>query len=339
MSSSDAIISIDIGVQNLAFCIFRPPVFPATMPSILDWQVIQLLNIDQPPNTQPTPLCSETLKNGKPCTRPACWTHPTLARVYCNRHAKQTAVNESLLFSRTHGPTALTRWSKEKLSHVISEDTSFPPPKKNASKSVWVQYVSRIYEGRVFTEIAPEMPRIDATSNQAIIQMGKNIKRFFDAHPVIPHIRAVLIENQIAPHMTSVVSQQRIMGTTRMKMIQGLIMEYFIVRGADSIQIEFMSSTHKLNQFLPTSPYAALWTPYFPDGLPLLSTTGLSDGAKYRAHKKQASIITAHLLSHTFEPDLDPGWNTWISKRQQSTKKDDLDDAFLQGVAFFAHHK
>ena len=129
------------------------------------------------------------------------------------------------------------------------------------------------------------------------------------------------------------------MGASRMKMIQVMLMQYFLVRGNDQIRVEFVASSHKLSQFRPTKQgtLPEPWNQWFPYDW-MQSVLALSDGQKegalYRAHKKQATQICNYLLSIPFSPDMDPEWNQWNSRHAAHPKKDDLDDSFLQGLSY-----
>jgi hypothetical protein len=331
------IISIDIGIQNLAFCIFQP--VADELPRIVDWKVIDLITLDD--HVSNLCKCTEVQKNGKPCFNKAFYQPPLppsslsspLTPIHlCKRHAAQYCADhfficaEDAQFEKKTKRKIIDMCNKDRMA----DDVDTKPPKPTDKKEVWVQYAKSKFKHRVLYPIGVEGDRKEEVD---MIQIGRNIKSFFDSHQATPLISTVIIENQISPHMSST---QRLMGTTRMKMIQGMIMQYFLVRGDDSIRIEFVSSSHKLNQFRAgTASYLEIWGRLFPiDKLrAILSlSVGLKEGALYRAHKKQANQICNYLLSEAFSGDSD--WSQWNSRHASHPKKDDLDDSFLQGLSY-----
>jgi hypothetical protein len=102
-------------------------------------------------------------------------------------------------------------------------------------------------------------------------------------------ITHVILENQISTI------------ANRMKTIQGMLAQYFIMRGRPDIVIEFVSSSNKLKDFVAEK-----------------NTT-------YKQHKKDGIAICSRFLENN------PGWSGWVSVLQ-TTKRDDLADSFLQGI-------
>ena len=66
-----------------------------------------------------------------------------------------------------------------------------------------------------------------------LLTIGRNIKTLFDQSPQMARATHVIIENQISPL------------ANRMKTIQGMVAQYFIMKNP-AIQIEFISSANKL---------------------------------------------------------------------------------------------
>jgi hypothetical protein len=120
-----------------------------------------------------------------------------------------------------------------------------------------------------------------------LIEVGRNIKYKLD--PLFKDVDIVIIENQISPI------------ASRMKTIQGMIAQYFIMKN-DNTKIEFISATNKLKAFLEDS-----------------QTT------KYSQRKKLSIEKCKELLEND-------KMNNWISFFQTHKKKDDLSDCFLQGI-------
>lgn len=120
-----------------------------------------------------------------------------------------------------------------------------------------------------------------------IITLGKNINYHFNKL-FNRHIDIVLIENQI----TKIAN--------RMKTIQGMIAQYFIMKQIKII--EFVSSTKKLKLFV-------------------------SDKKTTYKERKELSILYTHKL-------LKKQPTKWCEFFSNNNKKDDLADSLLQGLAY-----
>ena len=279
--------------------------------------------------------CTESQKNGKPCSNKAFYHLPSNpAMHFCKRHAAQYCETHSFLCA---DDAQFATKTKRKLIALCESGASpriprIPHPKHTDKKDVWVQHAQTQFKDRILPWIGTEGRGSEEVN---IIQIGRNIKTFFDAHPATPLISTVLIENQISPHMTG--GTKRLMGASRMKMIQVILMQYFLVRGNDPLHVEFVASSHKLNQFRPSPLGLPVWTQCLPPAWRqsvMALSHGLKDGPLYRAHKKQAKQICNYLLSDAFQPREDPEWRQWQSRHASHPKKDDLDDSFLQGLSY-----
>lgn len=124
-----------------------------------------------------------------------------------------------------------------------------------------------------------------------LVSIGVAIKKHFDTHfitDIINDIDHIVIENQISPI------------ATRMKTIQGMIMQYFIMKGITSIT--FASAINKLKAFT------------------------IDKKTSYKDRKKLGIEVTKKIL--TLLPLLNTKTDYFINHQ----KKDDLADSFLQGV-------
>ena len=119
----------------------------------------------------------------------------------------------------------------------------------------------------------------------------------------ISTIDIVIIENQISPI------------ANRMKTIQGMIAQYFIMRG--NPHIAFISSANKLKMFTK------------PTNVPIdVPADDIKSNSKtsYNERKKAGVEIVKELLSKNNA--------IWLPFFLAHKKKDDLADAFLQGAWF-----
>ena len=108
-------------------------------------------------------------------------------------------------------------------------------------------------------------------------------------------ITHIVIENQISPI------------ANRMKTLQGMIAQYFIMH--DIHNIRFVSAANKLKGASPLTP----------GGVELAAGP-----PGYAARKKEGIKITQGLLNEKYIQ--------WVPHFNQHKKKDDLADAFLQGI-------
>ena len=123
-----------------------------------------------------------------------------------------------------------------------------------------------------------------------MIHIGRELKRQMDDKQHFHNITRVVIENQISPI------------ATRMKTIQGMIAQYFIMRN-DAIVIEFVSSAGKLKGFEKQN-------------------TDIT--SEYSQHKKDAVFYCKQFIATE-------KYEKW-QYMMETKKKDDLADCFLQGI-------
>ena len=126
------------------------------------------------------------------------------------------------------------------------------------------------------------------TNDYDLIELGHRIKDEFNKVDDMNDVTHVLIENQISPI------------ASRMKTIQGMVAQYFIMK-FERINIEFISSSNKLKLF----------------------TQKKTD---YKQHKIDAIYYCKDVLTKNTE------LSTHINTFNNSTKKDDMADSFLQGI-------
>jgi len=131
----------------------------------------------------------------------------------------------------------------------------------------------------------------------SLIDIGIAIKENLEQYNTIFNLSLlskVLIENQISPI------------ANRMKTIQGMIAQFFIMKNLTSDNIEFVSATNKLKPFIG---------------------------------KKKTTYKERKLLSISVTLDLIKDKNIWYDLFKKHNKKDDLADCFLQGLWFLKNKK
>ena len=131
-----------------------------------------------------------------------------------------------------------------------------------------------------------------------LITLGRQLKSKFDALFACDFVdmTKIIIENQISPL------------ASRMKTLQGMITQYFIMRC--NAEIEFVSSENKLK-------------------CQEINEDQISQ-ATYNDRKKLSIQQTKNLLEKEHLID-------WIAMIEKHKKKDDLADAFLQGIYYLQH--
>ena len=257
------LLSVDVGMKNLAFCLLD--VKPDKSYTIDDWQVVDICD-------------GEKLT----CCHSACQKDPKYVfntKHYCRSHAKQTPLGIPTPDLNTKKIRKLTL--KQLYAFAEKHKIEFDKPiLKAALAERCVQYVETHFVGLISKPKATELD---------LIQLGRNMTKHFD---VIFHgktIDCLLIENQISPL------------ANRMKTLQGMITQYFIMHGVGNIK--FVSSSNKLKEFSKKP----------------VST--------YNERKKLGIEVTHDLLT---QPGLSPQRKTF----ETSKKKDDLSDSFLQALWF-----
>lgn len=158
-----------------------------------------------------------------------------------------------------------------------------------------------------------------------LVDIGKIIMKEFDIWlgDEINSIDIVLIENQIAPI------------ANRMKTIQGMISQYFIMRGVNNIQ--FVSSSHKLNEDIQKQIQSHIhndgdfreFNHKVKETTTSIDTLKVSKGKEFYKERKNAGLSVAEkILSIIQEKDH----HNFKEFFKNHSKKDDLADCFLQGI-------
>ena len=299
------VLSIDVGMKNLAYCLFErdnnadvgPPDCMMQHVSIVAWDTVNLCEDDA--TASHAVLCSSdgckfsakfahSNKNGNNGTNAN--DESTPATYYCTRHANSSGYKmplpPSIASSRILKKMTLDElktFSGEYLSTVIPENC-------NKSKIKLLQHVVAAFDQEYLVAVSAK-PKIISAASMDLIRIGRNMHKRFDA---LPHMSSgldtVIIENQLSTL------------ATRMKTLQGMITQYFIMRGVPNIQ--FISATNKLKLFSDAA-----------------NDVGKTE---YADRKKRSIEITRTLIPVE-----------QLLKFEKHKKKDDLADCFLQGLWWF----
>jgi hypothetical protein len=271
------ILSIDVGIKNLAFCLLEKSDESADTSKtvILKWDTVNLAQ-------QIEAKCCEIEKNVQ-CNKPAKFMKNS--KCYCLKHSKKQQFQVP-----THQLKS-TFLNKQKINTLcqIADDykIKYPQPCKKAE-------ILSIINDYIYNSCFEPVQNTSA-SKIDLVTIGRNMQLKFDSilcdH--LSTIDKVIIENQISPI------------ANRMKTIQGMIAQYFIMK-SDNIQIDFVNASNKLK-------------------------SGETNGEKkqptmkYSERKKLGIQKCLEFLgNHNFQE--------WEKFFKTHAKKDDLADSFLQAI-------
>jgi hypothetical protein len=289
------LISFDVGIKNMAYCIFD---ISGQYLSIQNWNVLNLLEEEVA-----TEVCTQIIPGktkkvpAKPCTKVA--KYKKNGDCYCEKHAK------SSMFIIPNKKNSLVTIKKLKVDELIKVGQShllflnietIPKLKKDI-----VEKLGEFYEKNCLELIVKKKSK--NASEIDLITIGKNMKELLNNTQGINTITHVVIENQISPI------------ANRMKTIQGMLAQYFIMKNSD-INIDFISSANKLSQFGERKTESKSIEK------PLENTIINAD---YKQHKKDGLYYCSKVIQKN---QCFTGWSESLNIK----KADDLADSFLQGL-------
>jgi 6-pyruvoyl-tetrahydropterin synthase len=272
-------VSIDIGIKNLSYCLFDKTIDQHSY-KILKWDNIDLTEeFDH--------KCCNEVKNEKGelevCGKSAKFIKDS--KCYCLKHAKKN----SFLLPISEFKTAFL--NKQKLSNLfIIADKYKITYEKPCKKQDLIHLIQEFSNKNCFDIIEYQQ-----ASKVNLVTIGKNIQHKFDLifNQHLSNIDTIIIENQIGPL------------ANKMKTVQGMISQYFIMKN-NHIKIDFISSSNKLKDFS-------------------------HEKISYKERKKLSIQICLDIISKNFNYD------EWCEMFKNHKKKDDLSDCFLQGIWYINH--
>ena len=271
-------ISIDVGIKNLAYCLFsfsEDKTF-----KVEKWGVIDLSQkteiqrkctcFNEKKPTKKTPLVIK-----EKCNFPAKWKKED--ECYCVKHAKQS---DFIIPTKQTSVPFITKQKMEYLHKLITQYKIVLEEGKKYKKDDLLSLLKEYLQ----THSLETIEEVNATKLD-LVTIGRNLKTKFNLLFSTYTIDKVIIENQISPI------------ANRMKTIQGMISQYFIMVSENDIEIDFVNSTNKLK-------------------------LGENMGATDYKERKQQSI---QLVKNSID-------SSWLDFFNSHSKKDDLSDSYLQGV-------
>ena len=324
------ILSIDVGIKNLSFCLFELNDKSDNDKSdnditVLKWDNIDLTKEDDigtkciyidDPNIKKTKPKSKSKSNSnskpieqssEPCGKPAKFIKDN--NCYCLKHSKLTNYIQP---SSDFKPSFLNKQTLQKLIDIANKykiiNTLEVPDYKSYKKAQLINLIKEFSEQKCLSEI-----KKSNASKIDLVTIGRNIQHRFDdiLCDYLLTIDTIIIENQIGPI------------ANKMKTIQGMLSQYFIMKN-NNISIDFISASNKLKDFI------ALDKEKDKDKD---KDKEKKDKMDYKERKKMGIQICSNFVSTDARFS---SWNTFFSKHQ---KKDDLSDCFLQGMWYIKHNK
>ena len=324
------VLSIDVGMKNLAYCLFeltadageiKTPEAVMSRVNIVAWDVVNLCDNGSTSHVKPAAIT---------CTRDGCkfaakFMHSTATATatatadaaassyYCTRHAHASG-HKMPLSPCIASSKILKKMTLDELKAFSTEYLSVPIPEKcEKSKLKLLQHLTGALAAE-YLVAACAKPKVISAAALDLITIGRNMHRQFDALPhIATGIDVVIIENQLSTL------------ATRMKTLQGMITQYFIMRGVPDIR--FISATNKLKLFSKEGEDKDKGKD---KGKDKDKDKDVKDD--YADRKKRSIEITRSLILMTASTA-----SPMSVKFETHKKKDDLADCFLQGVWWLWH--
>jgi len=294
------LISFDIGIKNMAYCIFVVDPSQSTI-VIDDWGIINLMNdtnsTSAKSTTPPKCTCHSKPPNKKtptkPCTRKA--TFEKNGMFYCSAHAE---TSEWILpFDQWKKRKQM---SKEDLILLGQSHSAFSTTSPKSTKKECLAYLEEWFLAKLLVPIQKKKEK--TAGSMDLITLGRNMTKSLDKMEKAKNSTHVIMENQISTI------------ASRMKTIQGMLAQYYIMDPTQP-HIEFISSANKLKHLVTAKP-----TP---------------EKNTYKQHKLDSIEFCKRFLEiNRFAKEGE----SWISQLNTS-KKDDLADCFLQGIWYLKQQK
>ena len=355
------LISFDIGIRNLAYCVFSVDTSVTSVDisidlsySIIAWDVLDISISSRESEKKEIQekesiagVCSCFLQSKKKDkTKESCKKKPKyqnhsgtgIRELFCEKHAKEAQEKKQYYLPTKEFQPAFLKKQKvdflvefERKYGILSQKEAPQAPKEKKEDRVerivkWVQENTLIF-------LVDPCKKKEKKKEIGLVEIGRNMADHLMAIPeTMQEVGTVLIENQISPI------------ANKMKTIQGMLAQIYILHGVENI--EFVSSSNKLRGFSsfgtkePTLGALAL------EGFSSSSLKEEKEPAKnaeepkkpvknpnYKQHKKDGITFCKQLLETRGETE----WKTFFETYPK--KQDDLADAFLQGIWFLNKKK
>ena len=341
------ILSIDVGVVNLALCLFE--VSDETRePRLLFWDIFNISLRATQPKTADKPRCGH----------PQCHFYATYHSVslgdvmYCKKHASKDT-RRAIPVERHHHVSMLPGMTIKELAPLVKQHapSRFAP---NQKKEELCAALKEWAEARYYDAVAAAPPKKTkkrgSTSGkegpEPLFDIGRQIPRVLDpALAPFGVIDRVIIENQIGPL------------AIRMKTVQGMLTQYFVMSPQYAVQlVQDISAKNKLKSStaaFSTAESAETGTTPHPSKV-MTKGEFLSDNESdvFGEEESETECEIAEDASGELKTDRQqyvtrkkesvrrcqlwlktvPSFRAFSDFFETHRKKDDLADAFLQGI-------
>ena len=209
------ILSIDVGMKNLAICLF-------TITDNIEYKIKcwDVLNLCEEQNF----VCGENNKKCQPCNKNAKFFKND--KYYCKIHAKK---KEYKVPPQELNPNKFKKFKVIKLKELVKKyEIEF---EKKIKKDELIEKLETFVDENYFDHISKKK-----TKDFNLVQYGRNLKKQMEKIFKDIQIDGVIVENQIGPL------------AMRMKTLQGMIMQHFIEKNVPLV--EEVSASNKLKEFL-----------------------------------------------------------------------------------------
>ena len=295
------VLSIDVGIKNLAFCLLEKH-------SSSDHFYIKKWNSINVGEKNISTCCF--IEKKKICSKPAKFTKED--KCYCLKHSKK----QNFLIPTSE--LKIQHIKKQKIQDLYKIANKYKISyEKTTKKSELIEMLNEYIHNVCFEPVVTtNASKID------IVTIGENIKMKFDeifTPDIVSKFDYIIIENQISPI------------ANRMKTIQGLITQYFIMKG-NYDNIEFISAANKLKDDNKKDENKNDNKKDEKKDEKKDDNSGHDNNNSY-ANRKKLGIIKC--LEHL---NNQCSFHEMLDFFNQHSKKDDLADSFLQGLWFIKNN-
>jgi hypothetical protein len=298
------IVSFDVGIKNMAYCVMQ---IGENTIKIDDWNVINLSIETSGENTASVITCKCPLKKaGAICGKKASYYCPTPNNMpVCEKHGKVDYILPKKEYE-------MSQLKKKKVNEVSLLYKSLFPNMDGMclKKDDMLLAIGNYYQSKCLVKII--LPKKVNAKDIDLVSIGHAIKTQFDTVTSFSNADIIVIENQISTV------------ASRMKTIQGMVAQYFIMRPTTSAaHIVFVSSSNKLRGLSSHAPETPTSECAEKGGI----------NPNYKQHKSDG--VNACMTFMSVNEDL----GIWGEHFIKHKKKDDLADCFLQAIWYLSHHK
>ena len=271
------ILSIDVGIKNLAFCLFEKLANTENF-TIKKWGTVNI-------SVEEVLLCKFIDIHKNTCNKPAKFKKDE--EHYCLKHSKKHSLQ---IPGTQQTPSFINKQKIQNLyeiadSHKITYNTKI---KKQELCILINDYIKNHYFENIENKRSGDVDLFSIGLN-----IRSNLDKLFENEEKIDY---VIIENQISPI------------ATRMKTIQGMLVQYFIMSTLNVDHIDFISASNKLK------------------------ICEIKEKTKYSERKKMGVDKCLEIITTDYR--FSEHTNYFVNHK----KKDDLADSFLQGLWFINNH-